>query len=164
MYFCSGQQPFFFFFFFYKKRPMNTHNLKVFQQRNFCTCNSKLVRHILQRCRLIIILEIFSGKQNIMLLQPIKTCIIYLKPSRFHIGLLHGIVMLCPNDPCRYFGYRWNKYYFSFGEKKGGSTQTQRKSVQFSPKFSELVTSRERPEHRSCSSQFYILCLKLSSY
>lgn len=78
---------------------MNTYNLKVFQQRSFCTCNRKLVRHILQRCRLIIILEIFSGKQNMMLLQSIKKCIIYLKPSCFHIGLLHGTVMLCQVIP-----------------------------------------------------------------
>ena len=135
MYFCSGEQLF--FFFFYKKRPMNTYNLKVFQQRNFCTCNNKLVRHRLQRCRLIITLEIFSGKQNIMLLQPIKTCIIYLKPSCFHIGLLHGIVMLCPNDPYRYFGYRQNKYYFSFGKKKkrGGLLRDRENQFSFHPSF-----------------------------
>lgn len=142
---------------------MNTYNLKVFQQRSFCTCNRKLLRHILQRCRLIIILEIFSGKQNMMLLQSIKKCIIYLKPSCFHIGLLHGTVMLCQVIPIDILDIGRTSI-IPVLKKKKKAIQRQRKSVQFSPKFSELVASRERPEHRSCCSQFYILCLKLSSY
>lgn len=101
-----------------------------------------------------------------MLLQSIKKCIIYLKPSCFHIGLpLHGTVMLCQVIPIDILDIgRTSIIPVLKKKKKKKAIQRQRKSVQFSPKFSELVASRERPEHRSCCSQFYILCLKLSSY